>query len=294
MLRIAHLYKSFGSEEVLRDLNLSVEGGSIFGLVGVNGAGKSTFLRLIAGVYQSDSGRIFFDGKDTWKEPDIRRKISFVSDEQYFPMGSTLESMKVLYESMYDFDEEAFRRYLKIFELNPKKSIRNLSKGMKRRCGLLLALSTHPQLLLMDEAYDGLEPIARLKLKQLLAELVDDEKITVIISSHNLRELEDICDSYGILEDGRMLTYGDLLGSRENVNKYQIAFSVDIAQKDLGDLDILHFEKEGRVIRAVIRGNREEITKKLNLLNPIFLDVLPVSFEEMFIYEVEKRGESDE
>lgn len=290
MLKIEHVYKNFGTTEVLKGLNLVVQEGSVFGLVGVNGAGKSTLLRLISGVYEADQGTVSFDEHDTFRDPSIRQSISFVSDEPYYPIGSTIASMKNFYASLYPFDEAAFGKYCEIFGLAPSMRILNLSKGMKRRAALLFALCTHPKLLLLDEAYDGLEPIARLHFKQILADLVEEEKITVIISSHNLRELEDICDSYGILEDGVMLTYGDLIASRENINKYQAAFAGNVSADAFRDLDVLHLEIEGRVAKAVIRGSQSEVQKKIEAMKPVLIDVLPVSFEELFIYEVEKKG----
>ena len=294
MLKIENVYKNFGTTEVLKGLNLAVQEGSVFGLVGVNGAGKSTLLRLISGVYEADQGTVSFNDHDTFRDPNIRQSISFVSDEPYYPIGATIASMKNFYASLYEFDEAAFGKYCEIFGLNPSMRILNLSKGMKRRAALLFALCTHPKLLLLDEAYDGLEPIARLHFKQILADLVEDEKLTVIISSHNLRELEDICDSYGILEDGVMLTYGDLIASRENINKYQAAFAGNVPADVFKDLDVLHLEIEGRVVKAVIRGSQSEVQKKIEALKPVLIDVLPVSFEELFIYEVEKKGEHHE
>ena len=294
MLKIEHLYKSFGPKKVLEDLDLTIPEGSIFCLVGINGAGKSTLLRLIAGVYRQDAGTIAFDGHSTSEEAEIRGKIAFVSDEQYYPLGCTVNSLKLLYESMYDFDEEAYQKYLDVFELEPSMSVTNLSKGMKRRVSLLFALSYHPKLLLLDEAYDGLEPLARLRFKQILTGLLEDEQITVIISSHNLKELEDICDSFGILEGGKIISYGDLLESREKINKYQAAFAEEKTREDFTGFDVLHFEKEGRVCRLVIRGNADEVTEKLNGMHPLLLDVLQVNFEELFIYELESRGEIHE
>ena len=290
MLKIQNLYKAFGDKEVLKDLNLVVEDGSIFGLVGVNGAGKSTLLRLISGVYKADAGTITLNDQDTYREENIRRDIAFVSDEQYFPIGSTIGSLKLLYENMYGFDEQAFQRYLEVFALKEDMVVTNLSKGNKRRTALLFALSIHPKLILLDEAYDGLEPLARLRFKQILTELIEDEQISVIISSHNLKELEDICDSFGILEDGRIISYGDLLQSKEQINKYQIVFEQEQDKEVFKDLDILHFENEGRVYKLVIRGNEEDVTEKLNTLKPVLMDILQVNFEELFIYELESRG----
>lgn len=290
MLKIENISKNFGQKEVLKDLNLEVNEGSIFGLVGVNGAGKSTLLRLIAGVYQSDAGTITLNGLDTYKDSVCRNQIAFVSDEQYFDLGSTIESVKLLYKNLYSFDEGAYQKYLEMFELDPKMVVNNLSKGMKRRVSLLFALSIRPKLILLDEAYDGLEPLARLRFKKALASLIEDEQVTVIISSHNLKELEDICDSFGILEDGKIVSYGDLLHSKELIHKYQIVFEEDKEREDFNDFDILHFAKQGRVVQLVARGEEELVTEKLNQMHPLLLDVLPVNFEELFIYELESRG----
>lgn len=292
MLKIEHLNKNFKTKEVLKDLNLEVHDGSIFGLVGINGAGKSTLLRLIAGVYEPEGGTITLNGKDTWKDPEIRSEIAFVSDEQYYPLGCTIQSLKLLYESMYNFDEAAWHKYMEMFDLEPGMSVTNLSKGMKRRVSLLYALSIHPKLILLDEAYDGLEPLARLHFKQALTDLIEDENVSVVISSHNLKELEDICDSFGILEDGHIISYGDLLESRELINKYQVVFRTEHTKEDFKDFDILHFEQEGRVCKLVIRGNEEEVTAKLDQMDPVLMDVLQTNFEELFIYELESRGET--
>lgn len=292
MLKIEHLNKNFKTKEVLKDLNLEVHDGSIFGLVGINGAGKSTLLRLIAGVYEPEGGTITLNGRDTWKDPEVRSDIAFVSDEQYYPLGCTIQSLKLLYESMYNFDEDAWHKYMEMFDLEPGMSVTNLSKGMKRRVSLLYALSIHPKLILLDEAYDGLEPLARLHFKQALTDLIEDENISVVISSHNLKELEDICDSFGILEDGHIISYGDLLESRELINKYQVVFRTEHTKEDFKDFDILHFEQEGRVCKLVIRGSEEEVTAKLDQMDPVLMDVLQTNFEELFIYELESRGET--
>ena len=294
MLKIDNLCKSFGNHKVLDGLNLEVNDGSIFGLVGINGAGKSTLLRTISGVYEPEQGCVLFNGSDTYEDEKIRKEIAFVSDEQYYPIGSTIHSVKLFYQSMYDFSEEKFQKYLKMFDLNESASILNLSKGNKRRVALLFALSTNPKLLLLDEAYDGLEPLVRYKFKQTLADLIEDEQISVIISSHNLKELEDICDSFGILEDGKMMTYGDLSRSKENINKYQIVFQDDIHEDVFKEFNILHAEHEGRVYKLVIKGNEDEILNKIHQLHPLIVDTLQVNFEELFIYELEGRSKEDE
>ena len=290
MLKIEHLEKSFGSHPVLKDLNLELQEGSVFGLVGVNGAGKSTLLRLIAGVYQPDGGSIQFEGKDTFRDADIRASISFVSDEPYYEPGTTMESMKLLYESVYPFDQALFKTYCKEFELDPSKPIAGFSKGMKRRMSIIFGLCTHPKLLLLDEAYDGLEPLARLKFKRILAERIEEENLSVIIASHSLRELEDICDSFGILENGQISEYGDLIETKGKVNKYQAAFNEEVTKDQFSGLDILSFQSEGRVVQMVVRGEEETVRAELAKHDPVLVDVLPVTFEELFIYELESRG----
>lgn len=294
MLEIKKGTKSFGSKKVLRDLDLVIPSGSIFGLVGINGAGKSTLLRSIAGVYRLDRGEILFDGQDSYLDATVRKKIAFVSDDLYFPTGSTVGSQRCFYENLYSFSKENYQCFLKMFELDEKMTISTLSKGNKRRVALLFALAIQPKLLLLDEAYDGLEPLIRLKFKKVLAELVESEQLTVLISSHSLKELEDICDSFGILEKGQILRTGDLLESKDDLHKYQIAFEQELTRSNFKDLDVLHFEKAGRVYQLVIRGKQEEVQEKLYTLNPLLLDVLPVNFEELFIYELESRGSLDE
>lgn len=294
MLKIDKLYKNFGNKEVLKGLDLEIQDGSIFGLVGINGAGKSTLLRIIAGVYEPEQGCVLFNDCDTCDDPKIRKEIAFVSDEQFYPIDATIKSVKQLYESMYDFSEAKYQKFLKMFELDEKDSILNLSKGNKRRVALLFALSIEPKLLLLDEAYDGLEPLIRYKFKQALADLIEDEHLTVIISSHNLKELEDICDSFGILEDGRMLEYGDLSDSKENINKYQIVFEKEVNLDAFNNFNILHLENEGRVYQLVAKGNQEEILSRIEAMHPILVDVLQVNFEELFIYELEGRSKSND
>ncbi len=291
MLSIENITKSFGEKEVLENVCFKVEDGSIFGLVGINGAGKSTLLRVISGVYTPEQGEVLLDGRNTGKDPSVRKEILYVSDDPYYPYGSTIESMKLYFSSFYDLDEEAYKKYLNMFHLDPKVSISNFSKGMKRQASLLFALSVHPKLLLLDEAFDGLDPLVRLNFKKALAELIDEKQVSVIISSHSLKELEDICDSFGILEDHHMSTYGDLLESKENINKYQLAFNEDYERADFPELDIVRFEKQGRVYQLVIRGNEESVRAELEKKSPLLVDVLPVNFEELFIYEVASRNE---
>lgn len=287
MLKIEGLYKAFKDKKVLEGLDLVLNEGSIFGLVGVNGAGKSTLLRCIAGIYEADHGSVLFNGEDTFKNPAVRKDIFFVSDEPYYPIAANIRTMKEFYSSFYDVDMKTYNEVLNLFHLDDTKPISSFSKGMKRQASLLFALSIAPKLLLLDEAFDGLDPIVRHDLKRMLYELIEEQKATIIISSHNLKELEDICDSYGILENGRIASYGDLLESKANLNKYQLAFASPIDESVFEAFDILYSRKEGSVYSFVIRGDKQQVEEKLQKLDPLILDTLPVNFEELFIYEHE-------
>ena len=200
MLNIYNLHKGFGDKNVLNGINLDIKEGSIFGLVGVNGSGKSTLLRCISGVYETDIGYVLLNDSDTYNVARTRKDIIYIPDDAYYPNNATIATMKEYYESFYDLDEERYNVYLTMFRLDDHKQISNFSKGMKRQTSLLFALAIKPKLLLLDECFDGLDPVVRLTFKKALVDLLEDEGTTVIISSHNLKELEDICDSFGILE----------------------------------------------------------------------------------------------
>ena len=287
MLEINKVVKGFDGKKVLDGVNLTIDGGSIFGLVGVNGAGKTTLLRCISGIYKTDEGNVLFDGRDTFKQEEIRRDIFFANDDPYYPLASNIKSLKEFYASFYPLDEQMYHKTLELFNLNESQQINTFSKGMKRQTLLLFALSIKPKLLLLDEAFDGLDPLVRHNLKKALYDFIEENHSTIIISSHNLKELEDICDSYGILENGKISTYGDLLESKQNINKYQLAFSEPIDENVFEQFDVLYRHKEGSVYSLVIKGEKEEIVSKLQELHPVILDTLSVNFEEMFIYEHE-------
>ena len=206
----------------------------------------------------------------------------------YFPFASTINALKDFYSSFYDFNEEYYHKYLEVFHLDANKPISNFSKGMKRQTALVFALAIRPKLLLLDEAFDGLDPFVRYTFKKILTELLEDNESTVIISSHNLKELENICDSYGILENGKIDNYGDLMSNKANINKYQIAFNDEKTKEDFTSFDLLHYSQLGKVITLVIKGNQDEVVKKLEAMHPLILDVLSVTFEELFIYEIER------
>ena len=284
MLNLRNLSKSFDGYKVLNKVNLEINDASIFGLVGINGSGKTTLLRSIAGIYEPEDGEIMFDGSNTFKDEHIRRDIFFISDDPYYPFASNIKTLKEFYQTFYEFDEVEFTKYLNLFKLDINKQLTSFSKGMKRQVMILMALSIKPKLLLLDESFDGLDPLVRLHIKKALSDLMEDNNSIIIISSHNLKELEDICDSYGILESGKINTYGDLIESKELINKYQLAFKEELNIDDFKDLDIINYSKEGSIYSLVIKGNKEEVINKLNEMNPIILDCLSINFEELFIY----------
>lgn len=289
MIQISNVTKSFKDKKVLDSLSLNIQDGSVFGLIGINGAGKSTLLRCISGVLDVDQGVITLSNLNPHTSPEIKKDIIYVSDDPYFPISSNILSLKQYYSSFYDVDEELYKKYLAMFNLNEKTSISSFSKGMKRQTVLLFAMAIRPKYLLLDECFDGLDPLVRLNFKKALIELIEEKEITVIISSHNLKELEDICDSFGILSNGKIETYGDLLESKDYINKYQLAYQEVKTKEDFASLEILDFKTEGRIVSLVVKGNKQEVEEYLLSTNPILLDILPVNFEELFIYEMEAK-----
>lgn len=286
MIEIKNIKKIFDNKEILENINLKIPSKTIFGLVGINGAGKSTLLRIISGIYKSDEGEVLIDGNSVYENEIVKKDIFFVSDELFFSRNSTIESIKNIYKEFYSFDNSNYEKYLKLFKLNPKEKIVNYSKGMKRQVALLMALSIKPKVLLLDEAFDGLDPLIRMNFKKALYELMENNSI-IIISSHNLRELEDLCDFYAILDNSKIKTSGQMMEKLSEINKYQIAFSDNKNIEDFYNFEILDFKKIGKVINVVIKGDKKEIIANLEKMQPILLEVLKIGFEEMFIYEVQ-------
>ena len=293
MLKIENISKKLGNKIVLDNLSLTINDGSVFGLVGINGAGKSTLLRCIAGIYECDNGSITIDDNHVYENELIKKDIFFVSDDPYYPINATIIDLKNFYKSFYEFDEEIYSKYLDLFKLKENVTIHTFSKGMKRQVFILMALAISPKLLILDEAFDGLDPFVRLTFKKSLIELIENKDITVIISSHNLRELEDICDGFAILENHQICTSGDIMESKDNVHKIQLAFSDELEKDAFDGLDILSITQTSRVYSIVVKGDIEHVTNYLNELKPILLEVLSVSFEELFLFEMQARGYSE-
>lgn len=289
MIEISGLCKSF-DKEVLKDVNLTIEDNSIFGLVGINGAGKSTLLRLLSGVYNKDAGSIKFDGEEVYENENIKKDIFFLPDDPYYDRSTTPLSLIELYKAFYDIDEKAYLEYINNFKLPLKTTMKNFSKGMKRQVFVSLALAIKPKYLLLDEAFDGLDPLARLSLKRTLMKIQEERKMTVIISSHSLRELEDICDSFGLLDDKRITSSGNINQSINRLHKYQIAFDTIPEKKMFDGINFISYKQDKRVITVVLEDEYDSVLAKFKKFNPLIIDEIAIDFEELFIIEVETRG----
>ena len=291
MIQVERLTKKFQTYTALNQISVSVQPGSVFGLVGSNGAGKSTLLRTIAGIYKPDSGTVAIDGTPIFEHPNVKNDIFFISDFPYFIPQSNMKEMAKFYASMYsNWSHERYRELCSLFPNEEKMKISSMSKGMQRQVALICALSTQPKVLLMDEIFDGLDPVMRQLLKKLLAREVSERNITVMIASHNLRELEDVCDHVGLLHQGGVVFEQELDGLKLNLHKLQAVFKPMISMDVFSDLDILKFDMKGSLINMVIRGDKGVISRRIEALKPVYFEMLPLTLEEVFISEMEVSG----
>ena len=290
MIEVKNIFKSFGDKNVLEDVSFKIEDGKIFGLVGINGAGKSTLLRIMSGVYKADYGEVLYDYQNVYDNPNVKKDIFFLSDFPYYPKNWTINKFLTFYNTYYEVDMATFNKLLKEFDLPLTKTINNFSKGMKRQLFIALTIAIAPKYLLLDEAFDGLDPLARLIFKRALFEALDKKRMTVIVSSHSLRELEDLCDLYGILDNKKITYSGDLGEDKANINTYQIVFDKEKSKEDFKKLDVIHFSRTGRVLKIVIKGNKNDVINELNKMKPLLLETIPLNFEDLFIYQVNKKG----
>lgn len=292
MIVTTGLTKRFGDVVALNGLSCTIGDGSIFGLVGSNGSGKSTLLRTLSGVYYPDGGTAEIDGAPVFENPKVKQALFFVPDFPYFFTQANLLDMARLYRKVYqNWDEARFLELSSMFPIDKKARIINMSKGMQRQCALILALSTRPKYLFLDEIFDGLDPVIRQLLKRLLAREVGERGITIVIASHNLRELEDLCDHVGLLHKGGIVLEKELDALKLGIHKVQAAFMPAIPRDAFErDLQLVKFDARGSLVNLVVRGDREEILQKLGAMNPVFLEALPLTLEEVFISEMEVAG----
>lgn len=290
MIRISDLNKSFGKSKVLDGLCLTVNDGSIYGLVGTNGAGKTTIIKHLAGVLKQDSGEITFDGKPVFENAAVKEKIGLIPDELWFPRPYSLADMAHHYASAYKaWNEERFIHLTKLFRLDPKKPLWSFSKGMKKQAMFSLVLATMPEYLILDEPIDGLDPIVRKLVWKQIVEDVNNRGMSVLVSSHNLRDLETICDHVGIIDRGHTVLEKDLESVRDGISKVQAAFTDENrekAEEACAELDVLHRERHGSIDLLVCRNSGDEVEKAFSEASPLILDILPLSLEEVFIYEL--------
>ena len=281
MLEMKHVTKTFDGFKALDDLNLTVPRGAIYGLVGPNGAGKSTAIRILTGVYRPTEGSVSMENAPIYENSAVKTRIGYIPDDIFYFPSATLEDMRKFYKGIYpSFDDALFERLYEIFNLPRKSPIRRFSKGMQKQAAFHLAICCRPDVLILDEPVDGLDPVMRRQVWSLILSDVAQHETTVLISSHNLRELEDICDHVGIMDHGKMLLERSLADMQGNIVKLQIV-------GDIPDgLDILHESASGRLQTIIVRGTAQQVEAAVKTVNPTYYDILPLSLEEIFIYEL--------
>ena len=291
MIEVKHLTKRFGAVTALDNISFQADSGSIFGLVGSNGAGKSTFLRTAAGVYRPDAGSVLIDGGEPFENLSVKGNVCFISDYPYFPRAATLTDMEDLFSHTYPhWDKERFHYLCSCFPLDTKQRILNMSKGMQRQAAILCALGARPTHLLLDEIFDGLDPVMRQLLKRILSGEVSDRGMTVVIASHNLRELEDICDHVGLFHRGGVIFDRELDSLKLGISRVQAMFRPMPDRSAFDSFDLVTLRTQGSLVDFVARGTQEDILAKLSAMNPVFSELLPLTLEEVFISEMEAAG----
>lgn len=291
MIELSEVSKHYDQLEALNKVSLSVRKGSIYGLVGSNGAGKTTLLKTLMGIYRPDSGEIQIDSQPVYENIQVKSHLVFIPDSLYYFFNYTILDMAHFYAEIYpQWNNDRFKQLQAVFNIDFKRRIKTLSKGMQRQVAFWLALSAMPKVLILDEPLDGLDPVMRQKVKNLIIQDVAERHMTVMISSHNLREMEDICDCIGILHGGKMLIQKDLDDLKTDFHKVQVAFSSTIPDSLLDDMQAVYHEQRGSVLVMSVRGACEEIIQRLKSYHPAILDVLPLTLEEIFIYEMGDNG----
>ena len=291
MITATELTKIFDGKKALDGIDLSINDGSIYGIVGSNGSGKSTFLRLAAGIYMPDSGEITADGEKIFDNFRKKTEIAYLGDTPYFMPHATIKETANFYRTVYpDFDNALYNRLLEIFPLDYKAKIATMSKGMQRQAALIMAIASSPKYLLLDEAFDGLDPVIRKVLKSILIEGAEKRSMTTVIASHNLRELEDLCDSVGLIHGGNIIFSDPIETLKGKLHKVQTAFSRLPEISVFSGLDVLKIERSGSLISMIVRGEEDEIMAYINRLSPIFSECIEPTLEEMFVYELGVTG----
>lgn len=285
MIEVRNVMKEFDGFRALDNMSMTVQAGSVYGLVGPNGAGKSTIIRHLTGIYRQDAGEITIDGAPVFENPEVKSRIAYIPDDIFYYANASIREMMDFYRSIYPhFDAERFKKLADVFGLDPKRQMRRLSKGMQKQAAFWIAVSLRPEILILDEPVDGLDPVMRRQIWSIIMADVAENGTTVLVSSHNLRELEDVCDSVGIMNKGKIMIERSLNELQENIVKIQLALPDGESLPE--GLDILHKSNTGRLQSLIMHGTQEELTEKLQSAHPLFIDAVPLTLEEIFIYEL--------
>ncbi|MBP5152023.1 MAG: ABC transporter ATP-binding protein [Lachnospiraceae bacterium] len=286
MIEVKGLTKTFDGFKALDEASLTAEKGSVYGLVGPNGAGKSTIIRHILGIYKGDSGEVLIDGENVWENSKIKGRIASIPDDWYYFNSATLKDMMKFYRGFYqNFSMERYEKLKEVFKLDENKNIRTFSKGMQKQAAFWLAISAMPEYLVLDEPVDGLDPVMRRQIWSILMADVAERQTTVLVSSHNLRELEDVCDHVGIMDKGKVLIERSLSELQDNMVKLQVVFDESVKEVPT-DIPALHVSSLGRVHTFIMRMNAGDATALLSKYAPVLIDAVPLTLEEIFIYEL--------
>lgn len=291
MIEAINLTKRFDDIVAVDNINATIKDGSVFGLIGTNGAGKSTFLRMASGVLKPDGGQIMIDGIPVYENEAVKARFFYISDEQYFFNNSTPKDMMIYYRNVYPkFDEIRFHNLMASFGLDEKRKINTFSKGMKKQVSVICGVCANTDYLFCDETFDGLDPVMRQAVKSIFANDMEERNLTPIIASHNLRELEDICDHVGLLHKGGILLSKDLDDMKTSIHKVQCVLPEGMEPEDLIALHVIKIEKRGRLCTLTVRGAAFEVENVMEAVNPVFYEMIPLSLEEIFISETEVVG----
>lgn len=291
MLTIQGVHKCFGSKTAIADLSLTLEEGHIFGMLGTNGAGKSTLLRVMSGVLRADSGSIHLDNMSVYENPAAKREICYLSDDPTFLPNASIAEMGRMQAAYYpDYSESKLKALCERFALPMNERITSFSKGTQKRAQICLGLAINPRVLLCDETFDGLDPVMRDSFKRVLSQETVDRGLITVLAGHNQQEMEDICDSVGFLHEGKLVCSGDLDTLLGDVHRVQLIPAGEVSDEEFGAFSPLRLQRQGRLCMMTLRGDREELEKKLSALAPLFMEFLPLSLEEVFILEMEDRG----
>lgn len=291
MIELTGVTKKFDDVPVLNDITLKIESGTAYGLLGSNGAGKSTILRLLSGIYSAEDGTIKIDGEDIYDNPNAKQRVFFINDETVQFGNMTLKELKNYYKGFYpNFSEDIFEKLRKKINLPIDKSMNKFSKGMKRQAVVITGLASCCDYLLLDEAFDGLDPAMRIIVKHMLVDAMLDRNLTTIISSHNLKEINEICDSAALLHNGKIIFDCELDSLHRNIHKIQAVFYAPVKKEDFAELDLLHFEQVQSITYLIVKGDEGKIKECINSKSPTVFDLIPLTLEEIFIYEMEGMG----